>query len=265
MPGSESATRDCAAARPAGKRLRSHPGADAGTRRTDDSTDVVTGQRRSAGFYRHWSEKGPGEEETAVRTAIHEIALAHHHRYGRPRITEGLRRRGMVVNHKRVGRMLREDNLLAIQRRKYILTTDSRYDHPVYLNRAARMTLSASTSSGSGYHLHSVAGRVRAPGDRAGPLFAQSHWPATGLQFNRDVGGTSVATNHGFPVATANDADSAALHRRTYREDRRPRGPAGTVSPSAEAASATEGGFPAPTRSSIRCWPAGDPHPVAKS
>ena len=101
----------------------------------------LTGVSR-AGFYRHWSQKEPGEEETAVRAAIHEIALAHRQRYGRPRITKELRRRGMVVNHKRVGRMLREDNLLAIQRRKYILTTDSQHDYPVYLNIAARMTLS---------------------------------------------------------------------------------------------------------------------------
>ena len=92
-----------------------------------------------AGFYRHWSVQAPDEEETAVRAAIHEIAIAHRRRYGRPRIQQELRQRGMVVNHKRVERILREDNLLAIRRRKYILTTDSQHDYPVYLNIAARM------------------------------------------------------------------------------------------------------------------------------
>jgi putative transposase len=95
-----------------------------------------------AGFYRHWQTKEPEEEETAVRSAIHEIALAHRRHYGRPRITQELHRRGMAVNHKRVGRILREDNLLAIRRRKFILTTDARHDYPVYLNLAARMTVS---------------------------------------------------------------------------------------------------------------------------
>ncbi len=47
----------------------------------------------------------------------------------------------MVINHKRVLRIMREDNLLAIRYRKYILTTDSQHDCQVYLNLAARMTL----------------------------------------------------------------------------------------------------------------------------
>jgi len=34
----------------------------------------------------------------------------------------------MVINHKRVARIMREDNLLAIRYRKYILTTDSKHD-----------------------------------------------------------------------------------------------------------------------------------------
>ena len=47
----------------------------------------------------------------------------------------------MVVNHKRVSRIMREDNLLAMRYRKFILTTDSRHDYQVYLNLAARMTV----------------------------------------------------------------------------------------------------------------------------
>ena len=53
-----------------------------------------------AGFYRNWQAEAPDEEETAVRGTIQQIALAHHRNYGRPRITQELRRRGMVVNHK---------------------------------------------------------------------------------------------------------------------------------------------------------------------
>jgi transposase InsO family protein len=62
-----------------------------------------------------------------VRTAIQEIAVAHRRRYGYRRITAELRRRGMLVNHKRVVRLMREDNLLAVQPRAFVVTTDS--DH----------------------------------------------------------------------------------------------------------------------------------------
>jgi transposase InsO family protein len=94
-----------------------------------------------ASYYRHWKVVAPDEAELAVRAAIQEVALKHRRRYGYRRVTVDLRRRGMVVNHKRVSRIMRQDNLLAIRYRKYILTTDSQHDYPVYLNLAARMTV----------------------------------------------------------------------------------------------------------------------------
>jgi transposase InsO family protein len=45
----------------------------------------------------------------------------------------------MQVNHKRIARLMREDNLLAIRRRRFVITTDSSHDLEVYLNLAARM------------------------------------------------------------------------------------------------------------------------------
>lgn len=92
-----------------------------------------------AGYYRRLAEKAPQEEETATRAAIQEIFLEHQRRYGRRRITAELRRRGMVVNHKRVGRLMQEDNLLALQRRDYVSTTDSKHPLEVYLNVAAHL------------------------------------------------------------------------------------------------------------------------------
>jgi transposase InsO family protein len=70
---------------------------------------------------------------------VQQVALAHRRRYGSPRITKELRHRGMVVNHKRVERIMREDNLLAIRWRKFVATTETRHDEPVYLNLASRM------------------------------------------------------------------------------------------------------------------------------
>lgn len=74
-----------------------------------------------------------------ARAAIQEIALGHRRRYGYRRIAAELRRRGMKVNHKRVVRLMREDNLLAIRSRRFVITTDSQHDLEVYLNLAKRM------------------------------------------------------------------------------------------------------------------------------
>ena len=94
-----------------------------------------------AGFYRSLQEHRPEEEDMEVRSAIQQISLEHRRRYGYRRITAQLRRRGMLVNHKRVLRLLREDNLLAVQPRAFVVTTDSHHELEVYLNLASRMKL----------------------------------------------------------------------------------------------------------------------------
>ena len=94
-----------------------------------------------AGFYRSLQAHQPMEEEMAVRSAIQGIAVAHRRRYGYRRITAELRRRGLLVNHKRVVRLMREDNLLAVQPRAFVVTTDAQHDLEVYLNLASRLTL----------------------------------------------------------------------------------------------------------------------------
>jgi putative transposase len=92
-----------------------------------------------ASYYRHLATAAPDEAEMEMRTAIQQVAVTHHRRYGYRRVTADLHRRGMVINHKRVLRIMQEDNLLAIRYRKYILTTDARHECQVYLNLAARM------------------------------------------------------------------------------------------------------------------------------
>jgi len=96
-----------------------------------------------AGYYRSLLAQHPEEENVEVRACIQEIALGHHRRYGYRRIAAELRRRGLQVNHKRVVRLMREDNLLAIRQRRFIVTTDSQHDLEVYLNLAKRMKLRA--------------------------------------------------------------------------------------------------------------------------
>jgi transposase InsO family protein len=63
--------------------------------------------------------------------------------YGYRRITVELQNRGFVINHKRVLRMMRQDNLLCVRRRRFVVTTDSRHNLPIYPNLAGQMVLTA--------------------------------------------------------------------------------------------------------------------------
>ena len=73
-----------------------------------------------AGFYRSLAEQRPLDEEMEVRAAIQRIALEHRRRYGYRRIAAELRRQGMQINRKRVARIMREDNLLAVRSKSFV-------------------------------------------------------------------------------------------------------------------------------------------------
>jgi transposase InsO family protein len=94
-----------------------------------------------AGFYRSLAEQAPIEEDMEVRSTIQQIFAEHKRRYGYRRVTQELRRRGMLVNHKRVARLMREDNLLAVQPKCFLSTTETDHNLEVYLNLARRMKL----------------------------------------------------------------------------------------------------------------------------
>jgi len=94
-----------------------------------------------ASFYRDWEEKAPAEAETALRDAVQRTALAHRG-YGYRRITPLLQRAGFVVGEEKVRRILRHDNLLAVRRRKFVMTTDSDHRFRVHPNLAERLELS---------------------------------------------------------------------------------------------------------------------------
>jgi transposase InsO family protein len=94
-----------------------------------------------ASFYRFDENAHPGlDADMELRDAIQRIALQWPS-YGRPRITAELRRRGWTVNAKRVYRILREDNLLCMRKRKFVVTTDSNHGRKVYPNLAHGMML----------------------------------------------------------------------------------------------------------------------------
>jgi len=100
------------------------------------------GRVSRAGFYRHWQQREPRGEEMELRAQVQQIVVTHRRNYGYRRVSRVLREQGWVVNHKRVARIMAEDNLLCIRRRRFVLTTDSQHDLRVYLNLAARMELS---------------------------------------------------------------------------------------------------------------------------
>jgi putative transposase len=99
----------------------------------------LTGVSR-AGLYRFRPGPPRPDPDMALRDAIQWIALEFPS-YGWPRMTAELKRRGWAVNHKRVYRLMREDNLLCLRKRRFVVTTDSSHGLPVYPNMARAMTL----------------------------------------------------------------------------------------------------------------------------
>lgn len=94
-----------------------------------------------ASYYRSWRKREPKQEEAALRDAIQRLALRDRH-CGYRRIQRWLKREGWLVNHKRVLRLMREDNLLSIRRRRFVVTTDSDHAWRVYPNLARSMVVS---------------------------------------------------------------------------------------------------------------------------
>ena len=94
----------------------------------------MTGLSR-AGYYR-WRLPQPGiPVAMELRDAMQQIALQFP-AYGYRRITAELNRRGFTVNHKRVLRLMRHDNLLCLRHKAFVVTTDSGHSLPVYPNLA---------------------------------------------------------------------------------------------------------------------------------
>lgn len=94
-----------------------------------------------AGYYRQvkrgrQARVGGVELHAAVQAIALEMPA-----YGYRRVTAELKQRGWAVNHKRVLRVMRQDNLLCLRRRRFVRTTNSDHSLPVYRNLAAEMVL----------------------------------------------------------------------------------------------------------------------------
>jgi transposase InsO family protein len=99
-----------------------------------------TAQVSRASYYRSWRRSEPKEEENGLRDAVQRLAMKDRH-CGYRRIGRLLKREGWVVNHKRLLRLMREDNLLSVRRRRFVVTTDSDHRWRVYPNLARHAEL----------------------------------------------------------------------------------------------------------------------------
>ena len=95
---------------------------------------AMTGLSRGS-YYRWCAPRQATAVEMELRDELQRVALEWP-AYGYRRITRELQDRGFDVNRKCVLRMMREDNLLCVRQRAFIVTTDSRHGLPVYPNLA---------------------------------------------------------------------------------------------------------------------------------
>ncbi len=87
-----------------------------------------------AGYYRHFGPHASARDDADMRDLIQRAALADRH-CGYRRITHQLRRQGLIVNAKRVLRLMREDNLLSLRSTPFVpRTTMSRHGFAVRPN-----------------------------------------------------------------------------------------------------------------------------------
>lgn len=93
-----------------------------------------------ATYYR-WQQAGPEPDaDVELRARIQLIALEMS-AYGYRRMTHELRRQGVLVNHKRVLRLMREDNLLCLRNKSFARATDSAHDLGAYPNLLPELTI----------------------------------------------------------------------------------------------------------------------------
>ena len=88
----------------------------------------------ASSYYRHSQRT----DDTPLRSLIEQVALEYP-TYGYRRMTQELRRRGVVVNHKRVQRIMQEEGL-QVQVKRYVRTTYSAQGLAPYPNLLKQLT-----------------------------------------------------------------------------------------------------------------------------
>ena len=73
-------------------------------------------------------------EDAHIAQKIRQVFERHQGRYGSPRIQSDLHDEGVACSRKRVARLMREEELSALRKRRRVVTTKSDKTHPVALN-----------------------------------------------------------------------------------------------------------------------------------
>ena len=79
-------------------------------------------------------------DDSELRVALQRLA-GEWPTHGRPWLTERLRREGWIVNHKRVGRLMKEMGLAAQPPARKVRTTNSEHLYPRWPNRVQGLTM----------------------------------------------------------------------------------------------------------------------------
>jgi transposase InsO family protein len=95
-----------------------------------------------ATYYRRQANPASSDPDMELRDHIQLLALEWP-QYGYRRLTAELHRQGVAANHKRVLRLMREDNLLCLRKRRFLSTTDSNHSLLVYPNLVPDLKLSS--------------------------------------------------------------------------------------------------------------------------
>jgi transposase-like protein len=117
----------------ASRHLRPNPGSDVAARQLKHRAHVSVSASESGGFPScpTGAKFGRERDGSAVSNSADRHATSPPLRLSAD--LGGAAATGMVVNHKRVARIMREDNLLAVQPRQFVVTTDSDHQLEVYL------------------------------------------------------------------------------------------------------------------------------------
>lgn len=88
----------------------------------------------------YYQPRGRDRDDQAPLTARIEALCGEYPRYGYRRVTAQLGHEGWKVNHKRVARIMRERGLCVKPRRRWVRTTNSEHDNPIFPNLARDFT-----------------------------------------------------------------------------------------------------------------------------
>ena len=129
-------------------------------------------------FYHKSANSSPDSIATQVELRAEiEAICAEWPRYGYRRVTKELQAKDWTVNHKRVARIMREEALTVRRIRRFVKTTDSDHDEPIYPNRALGFEPHwARSIVAFGHHVHPYPDRLGLPGGDPRRVVSQSRW-----------------------------------------------------------------------------------------